>query len=176
MKAIQPSRVSHKVAPGWLLGVGLTVIVTWAGVTYAVSAALPEWSERAALGDMFGAVNALFSGLAFAGILFTLHFQRQELSVQREELSAQREELKLTREELARTASAQECTHEALTLQLGAMRTTAKLQALSSLIEAYGHKIEKSPQAQHKKTLRANRLKFVDSLENLLSELESNIS
>ena len=34
---------------------------------------------RGTFGDMFGAVNALFSGLAFAGIIITLYFQRIEL-------------------------------------------------------------------------------------------------
>ena len=43
-------------------------------------------------GDKFGAVNALFSGLAFAGIILTLLLQRRELSLQREELSNQGKE------------------------------------------------------------------------------------
>ena len=46
---------------------------------------------------MFGGVNALFSGLAFAGILIALYMQKHELELQREELSATREELKLQR-------------------------------------------------------------------------------
>jgi hypothetical protein len=41
---------------------------------------------------MFGVVNALFSGLAFAGIIFTILLQRKELKYQREELSATRSE------------------------------------------------------------------------------------
>ena len=49
---------------------------------------------------MFGAVNALFSGLAFAGILIALYMQKHELELQREELSATREELKLQRMEM----------------------------------------------------------------------------
>lgn len=44
-------------------------------------------------GDSFGAVNALFSGLALSGVVLSLHMQR-------EELRAQREELKLTRQEI----------------------------------------------------------------------------
>ena len=50
-------------------------------------------------GDMFGAVNALFSGLAFAGLIITLILQRQELELQREELEQTREELKNQRME-----------------------------------------------------------------------------
>lgn len=42
---------------------------------------------------MFGAVNALFSGLAFAGLFYAILLQRQELALQREELSLARQEM-----------------------------------------------------------------------------------
>lgn len=48
---------------------------------------------------MFGAINALFSGLAFGGIVYTILLQREELSAQRQELELTRQELKLTRVE-----------------------------------------------------------------------------
>lgn len=44
-------------------------------------------------GDKFGAINALFSGLAFAGLIMTLVLQKEELEAQREELKQTREEL-----------------------------------------------------------------------------------
>ena len=47
--------------------------------------------------EMFGALNTLFSGLAFAAIVITL----KEFAMQREELILTREELSQTREELA---------------------------------------------------------------------------
>lgn len=56
---------------------------------------------------MFGAVNALFSGLAFAGIIYTIFLQKEELALQREELKA-------NREELARSARAQEASEKVL--------------------------------------------------------------
>ena len=52
-----------------------------------------ESEERGQFGDMFGAVNALFSGLAFAGLIITLILQKRELGLQREELDATRQEL-----------------------------------------------------------------------------------
>lgn len=58
-----------------------------------------HWEERGQFGDMFGAVNALFSGFAFAGIIVTILLQREELTLQRQELELTREELKLTRKE-----------------------------------------------------------------------------
>lgn len=45
-------------------------------------------------GDAFGAINALFSGLAFAGIILTILLQRKELELQRPELKATRKEFK----------------------------------------------------------------------------------
>jgi len=50
-------------------------------------------------GDMFGAVNALFSGLAFAGLIITLFLQKNELSLQRDELKLTRDEMTHQREE-----------------------------------------------------------------------------
>lgn len=51
-----------------------------------------EPNDRGTLGDMFGTVNALFSGLALAGIIFTILLQRKELAYQREELKETRKE------------------------------------------------------------------------------------
>lgn len=50
-------------------------------------------------GDTFGAINALFSGLAFAGIIYTILLQGEELKAQREEIQLNREEMKLARKE-----------------------------------------------------------------------------
>ena len=44
-------------------------------------------------GDSAGAVNALFSAFAFAGIIYAIILQKEELSLQREELKQTREEL-----------------------------------------------------------------------------------
>ena len=50
--------------------------------------------DRGTFGDMFGGVNTLFSGLAFAGVIYAIFLQRKELELQREELVQTREELK----------------------------------------------------------------------------------
>ena len=51
-------------------------------------------------GDSSGAINALFSALAFAGVIFAIILQKKELGLQREELEQTREELKGQKEEL----------------------------------------------------------------------------
>lgn len=50
---------------------------------------------RGTFGDKFGAVNALFSGLAFSGIIFTILLQRKELELQRDELKSTRKVFEL---------------------------------------------------------------------------------
>jgi hypothetical protein len=66
-----------------------------------------DWTKSGTFGDTFGALNALFSGLALAGVIVTILIQRTELQNQRTELSLQRNEMKETRKEflLNRTTS-----------------------------------------------------------------------
>lgn len=87
-----------------LVWIALGVIALWAGtgfLLYDATLETPIWGERGTFGDMFGSINALFSGLAFAGLFFTVLLQRQELQLQRHELKLQREEIQENRKELA---------------------------------------------------------------------------
>ena len=84
----------------------------------------PNMAERGQFGDMFGWLNALFSGLAFAGVIYAILLQREELALQRREL-------KETRTELQRTADAQVKSEEALRKQAEALALTAQLNSLA---------------------------------------------
>ncbi|MFM5560574.1 putative phage abortive infection protein [Aeromonas rivipollensis] len=53
-----------------------------------------ELSEMGGFGDSYGALNTLFSALAFTGIIASIYFQREELKATREELEATRYEMK----------------------------------------------------------------------------------
>ena len=53
--------------------------------------------DKGSIGDMFGAPNALFSGLALLGVIYALIMQRKDLELQRKELQETREEFKITR-------------------------------------------------------------------------------
>ncbi|TWT57780.1 hypothetical protein KOR42_11460 [Thalassoglobus neptunius] len=121
--------------PKWVWWLGLGVAVSWLLVSPVIRWLSCDWSEAGTIGDSFGAVNALFSGLAFVGLIYTILLQSKQLAqnsevleMQREELGLQREELKLTREELAKSAVAQVKSSEIT-------RTIAILNANSILLE-----------------------------------------
>lgn len=81
-----------------LLSVG--VVGLFALSWWWLSVAINDPEKQGQFGDQFGAVNALFSGLAFAGLIFTIILQKKELELQREELSDTRKELKGQKEQL----------------------------------------------------------------------------
>lgn len=80
----------------------VVVLGLWLASWYFVinNSTLQEWAARGQFGDMFGAVNALFSGLAFAGVIIAILLQREELELQRKELVQTREELHGQKEQL----------------------------------------------------------------------------
>jgi Putative phage abortive infection protein len=81
---------------GWAAAL---IVFTWA----ATGTFLYNWNpnnDYGTFGDMFGAVNALFSGLAFACLIFATLMQREELKLQRKELQLARREAAATREEI----------------------------------------------------------------------------
>ncbi|WP_146024549.1 MULTISPECIES: putative phage abortive infection protein [unclassified Pseudomonas] len=51
-----------------------------------------ETIREGTFGDSFGTLNALFSGLAFAGVLLTMLFQRKDLSETRNQITSQQVE------------------------------------------------------------------------------------
>lgn len=64
-------------------------------------------AKRGQFGDQFGAVNALFSGLAFLGLIVTIAFQTRDLRLQTEALQLQIQEFQEQKEEMRRSADAQ---------------------------------------------------------------------
>ena len=86
---------SLKKAGWWILGVFVGSLVLSALMLW-VALFFYEWSpswvtiEKGEFGDSFGPVNALFSGLAFLGVIVAIILQGRELTLQREELKGQR--------------------------------------------------------------------------------------
>jgi hypothetical protein len=87
--------------------------------------ALNDLPRSGQAGDLFGSVNSLFSGLAFAGVIVAILLQREELQLQRQELAQ-------TRKELQRSASAQENFEKALRETMYAQTLRDALEILDS--------------------------------------------
>ena len=49
-----------------------------------------SWSDAGTFGDQFGAVNALFSGLAFIGLIYTIIQQTESIQQQTKSLNQHR--------------------------------------------------------------------------------------
>jgi hypothetical protein len=128
----QADHDSHSVGIGGFLAIVAGAVVAWAAFWYfVVNSSLAGWPERGLFGDMFGALNALFSGLAFAGVIYTILLQRTELELQRNEMS-------LARVEANRQAKSAE--------------DSARLAALSELIAHYARRLS-AAQAEADKVL-----------------------
>lgn len=70
------------------------VIIIWFLAWHLTGSSFSSWDVRGTFGDMFGAINSLFSGLAFAGVIFAIFLQRKELELQRKEVVQTRKELR----------------------------------------------------------------------------------
>ena len=60
--------------------------LSWALISQGLGS--PNSPEN--FGDMFGAINALFTGLAFAGVIVAIFMQREDLKLQQRELTESR--------------------------------------------------------------------------------------
>ena len=99
-------------------------------------------AERGQFGDMFGGVNALFSGLALAGVVVAIILQKNELELQRKELEDTREVLNMTKEAHV---------EQMKTLKLQQFENTffKMLENLSNISSSFYYKTEIGPIAFH---------------------------
>ncbi len=111
---------SAKPSALWIIALWIVIAFIWALSGYL----LKDNGERGTFGDMFGAVNALFSGLAFATLIYTTWMQREELALQREELVSTRLELQGQKEQL---------NQQSITFELQRFEST-----FFSLLKTYG--------------------------------------
>jgi hypothetical protein len=93
---------------GTIILIGLMVIFGF--VTHcAFKVNLPAQGQ---FGDQFGALNSLFSGLAFLGLILTIIFQSRDLQTQTRALEMQITEFQEQKKEMERSAKAQELANE----------------------------------------------------------------
>ena len=141
------------------------VVFIWVVSTIVIVFSLDNWSDRGTFGDLFGSVNALFSGLAFAGLLYTIIMQKKDLELQRVEIERNRSELK-------KSAKAQIKSEQALTEQVEQMKINAKLSALKTLIDYYNIQIA-NPNNPEEIVLRARekRRETIKDIEIMIDRI-----
>ena len=93
-------------------------------------------SQPGAFGAAFGAVNALFSGLALAGVVVALVLQTRELQHLRQEIQRQRARLQESEAAWSQTVQAQRDSAEALKSQADSLLLASYLQAVSAVLDA----------------------------------------
>lgn len=140
------------------------IIVLWLFSLIGLSYFINSPTERGTFGDSFGAINALFSGFAFAGIIYTILLQRKELSLQRIELRE-------TRKELRRSADAQEKSEKALIKQIENMKIAAKVSALNTLLSHYNEEVKRGMPSREKQPLLNKRNEYLKEIEGTLKTI-----
>ena len=83
-----------------LLGVCFIAWLTWPFIVDHWIAQGAE--EKGQFGDLYGGINALFTAVAFAGVIYTVLQQKTELRLQRDELELTRKELRGQKEVMQR--------------------------------------------------------------------------
>jgi len=153
----------------WLLIllIALGIVGIWIIGGIAVYTNLADWGSRGQFGDMFGSVNALFSGLAFAGLICAIFLQRHELALQREELKLQREEMAKSREQLAAQAKVQKQNLLATIAQLKITALQAEIPAeeMDSLV--------RTPETRQGYAQQIRNIAI--AMHNIIGELESEL-
>lgn len=86
----------------WIILLVIVAVCVWAGSAAFIRGLYPDsLAKSAQFGDMFGAINALFSGLALGGVVVAIFLQSRDLELQREEMSGQTDQFEAQREEMA---------------------------------------------------------------------------
>ncbi|MEV0714339.1 DUF6082 family protein [Asanoa sp. NPDC050611] len=106
-KALTRGRRVLSWAAALLIGVTIALLIGLAaGTLIAPTAPSSTWATLADVGESFGLLNAIFSGLALAAVVVTFWMQFTELRSQRSEIAIQRDALLRTQVELHRSAEA----------------------------------------------------------------------
>ena len=130
MKTEKTTKSGHKAFIYW----SAAIIIIWGIYLFLIPYLVPE--KTGEFGDMFGALSLIFSGLAFAGIIYSIYLQKKELGLQRQELEE-------TRKELKRSADAQENSEKELKNQAQLMATAAKINGNVGLINHFHERRKK---------------------------------
>jgi len=131
----------------WLVVIGFFVFVFWLTIPYVVahSHKLDNTKELTpgTIGDSFGSVNALFAGLAFGALIWTMYQTNRELNLQKQVAILQIKELQKSTESMKEQATAQQTMTKAISTQSVATALNAeistKVARLQKTVSMYNH-------------------------------------
>lgn len=118
-----------------------------------------DMAIRGQYGDQYGMLNAIFSGLALTGLIFTLWFQGRDLRLQTKALRLQIVEFQEQKEEMARSAAAQERSNQLSSISL-------KLTPISLRVSVLTQWLASSENTDAK-------VRFEHEAETLLKQMEA---
>jgi hypothetical protein len=122
----------------------VAVFALWLATPFVLKIVVEQTlQERGQFGDLYGSINALFSGLAFAGVVIAILLQREELQLQRQEL-------KETRSEMKRSTEAQNRAQKALnkTIYAQSFKVARDIIEDSNVVYARGDLAERQDEYQ----------------------------
>lgn len=154
----------------FILTIAYTIVLAWGIGGWAVYLTQAP-ADRGSFGEMFGAVNALFSGLAFAGVICAILLQREDLALQRTELQ-------LTREQHAASARANQAAAESLALQARLQLHSGELAALTAQLQSCTSQIDEAYQRYHAHATKSTSAQLPDTsqLSARRAEIEARIA
>ena len=65
--------------------IALVIVALWGGSYLIIARMFPDLQSSSLFGNSFGAIQALFSALALAGVILAVLMQSRELALQRSE-------------------------------------------------------------------------------------------
>ena len=147
----------------WLFCVigAVVVFVLWLVSALIIHSIWPESSDHGPFGDMFGAINALFSGWAFLGVIVAIILQKKELEEQRKEIRESR---------IAQQESAGALADQA---KLSAIRT--RIEAITLLVEDVNRQIDGTSSRIARDRLAREHRKLMGDLRDLLDDVATSV-
>jgi hypothetical protein len=145
------------------------IIYVWREVPERMARGLESANNAGTYGDSFGSVNALFTGLAFAGLVFSILLQQRQIQLQREDFLSQLEEMEDSRKTVERQ-------NDLLDTQNRLMRAQIEAQLLQ--VEASAAEMESSVsaiRAQEYVVGAPQRKAQLDSITNRASVLQKRV-
>lgn len=123
----------------WAVGSVLFILMSVFGYLAYLNLHFPptERENYATLGDSFGILSSLFSGLAFAGLIVTIVMQNKTLKAQMEELELARKEYKRQGDELAGQKDVMNAQFQSIQLQQFEITFFKMIDNLRAVIGSY---------------------------------------